>query len=170
MIIALLPKEAVEEISLKLSTDQVLQLFLQIVSTAFTSTPCVMLSDSLTFPKMWYHPVFKILKVTDIENAHIHTYTHIFFPIQSRCASFFAATRKLLLPGFMLSWPFIIGGGVYPGADISTSTQQGSTVLSPVWCCCSRWCKWLAHTIWFIAKNKPPDSDKFSKKKEKITA
>ena len=43
----------------------------------------------------------------------------------------FAATGKLL-PGFMLSWPFITGGGVYPQADISTSTHQVSTVLSPV--------------------------------------
>lgn len=118
----------------------VLQFFLQKASVALTRTyMCNVTQRSLPSPMNLMSLIIKILKShqcwkyihTYIHHVYTHTGIRTFFSVQKQVC-LFCCYQQLLLPGFLFSWPFITGAGVYPRADISTSTHQVSTVLSPM--------------------------------------
>lgn len=127
-----------------------LQFFLQIVSMAFNRTcMCNVTWWSFTFLKNLISSFHSdsdkslMLKIHTYINKYIHAYTHAYVhssELKNRCP-LCCYQQLLVLPGFLLSWPFITEAGVCPQADISTSTHQVSTV-SLLWHSCSRWCKW----------------------------
>ena len=114
-------------------------------------------NNSLRF---WKSPMLKIHTFT-----HAHIYSSQF---RNRCASFFCCYQEASPPRLYAFLAFHHGRWCLPSSwHFNVNPPGVHSPLShdaPV----ADGANGLAHTFWFIAKTKLPDSDEFSKKRRKL--